>query len=293
MDALGCAFLPTLCALCGSSLPRLFHAPICAACSSEIPVDSPPACGCCGESLDAPPPVVPSAPEPLCRSRRLDPPPRCCRLPFVRVVSFGPYSGRMRGAAHVRPYDGLTPAARQSGQMLASASATLTREVAGEMLVVLVPLRRSKSTAHGFNQAHALAVEVLAHLRKTRPEWCLTLAPSTRMRRRAPIRQAGPTLLERRLNVGGALRVSDPATVAGKHLLVVDDILTTGASARATGRALLQAGAETVWIATLARRTGASVDNAFKAADDQAEIGAVPDFRARLASMYSENQPSF
>jgi predicted amidophosphoribosyltransferase len=199
----------------------------------------------------------------------------------------------MRGAVHVLEYDGLTPAARQSGQMLASAIAKLTHEVPGEMLVVPPPHRWSKFTALGFNQPPALAVEVLAHLRKTHPEWCFTLAPSTLMRLRATSSQAGLAPQERRLSVGGAFRVSDPAAVAGKHILVVDDILTTGAGARATARAMLQAGAVSVWIATLARRTGASAYNAFQAADDQSEIGAVPDFRARLASMYSQNQPSF
>jgi hypothetical protein len=74
---------------------------------------------------------------------------------------------------------------------------------------------------------------------------------------------------------------------------VVDDVITTGASARPTARALLKTGAETVWITTLARRTGATADKAFEAADDRSEIGAVPDFCARQASMYSQNQPSF
>jgi predicted amidophosphoribosyltransferase len=177
--------------------------------------------------------------------------------------------------------------------MLASAIDPLAPRVPGEILVVPVSLHRSRCTARGFNQGRALAVEVLAHLRKTHPEWCLTLAPSTLMHQRATSSQAGLSPLRRRLKVGGAFGVSDPATVAGKHILVVDDLLTRGASARATARALLQAGAETVWITTLARRTGATAYDAVKVADDQSEIGAVPDFCARLASMFSQNQPSF
>ncbi len=73
------------------------------------------------------------------------------------------------------------------------------------------------------------------------------------MRLRATESQAGLTPRQRRLNVRGAFEVSDPAAVAGKHILVVDDILTTGATARAAARALNRAGAESVWVATLAR----------------------------------------
>jgi predicted phosphoribosyltransferase len=53
--------------------------------------------------------------------------------------------------------------------------------------------------------------------------------------------------------VRGAFAVSDPARVAAQNVLVVDDILTTGATARAAARALVEAGAASVWVATLAR----------------------------------------
>jgi hypothetical protein len=55
------------------------------------------------------------------------------------------------------------------------------------------------------------------------------------------------------LNVRGAFSVSDPAAVAAKHILLIDDIFTTGATARAASQALLNAGAASVWVATLAR----------------------------------------
>jgi pyrimidine operon attenuation protein/uracil phosphoribosyltransferase len=73
------------------------------------------------------------------------------------------------------------------------------------------------------------------------------------MRLRPTESQAGLTPRQRRLNVRGAFSVSTPATVAAKHILLVDDIFTTGATARAASQALLRAGAATVWVATLAR----------------------------------------
>jgi predicted amidophosphoribosyltransferase len=88
---------------------------------------------------------------------------------------------------------------------------------------------------------------------KSHPQWRLTLAASTLMRLRATESQAGLTPRQRRLNVRGAFSVSDPSKVLMQNVLLVDDILTTGATARAAAQALLNAGAASVWVATLAR----------------------------------------
>ncbi len=159
----------------------------------------------------------------------------------------------MKAAIHALKYDGLHPAGRMLGQMLARAIAQLANEAPAEMLVVPVPLHRSKYAQRGFNQARELAVRALKSLRKTHPEWRLTLAASTLMRLRATASQAGLSSHERRLNVRGAFTVSDTAVVDGKHILVIDDIFTTGATARAAAQALVRAGAASVWVATLAR----------------------------------------
>jgi ComF family protein len=159
----------------------------------------------------------------------------------------------MRAAIHALKYDGLHPAAYGLGRMLAEAIAQLAAEAPAEMLVVPVPLHRSKYAQRGFNQARSLAANALGFLRKSHPEWRLTMASSTLMRLRATESQAGLTFRQRRLNVRGAFTVSDPAAVAGKHILVIDDIFTTGATARAASQALVRAGAASVWVATLAK----------------------------------------
>ena len=159
----------------------------------------------------------------------------------------------MKAAIHALKYDRLLPAARPLGRMLAEAIAQLAAEAPAEMLVIPVPLHWSKLAERGFNQARSLAVYALGFLRKTHPEWRLTLASSTLMRLRATESQAGLTFHQRRLNVRGAFTVSDPAAVASKHILLIDDIFTTGATARAAAQALTRAGAASVWVATLAR----------------------------------------
>jgi phosphoribosylpyrophosphate synthetase len=73
------------------------------------------------------------------------------------------------------------------------------------------------------------------------------------MRLRATESQAGLAPRARRINVRGAFSVSDPSKVAAQNILLVDDILTTGATARAAAQTLLKAGAASVWVATLAR----------------------------------------
>jgi len=159
----------------------------------------------------------------------------------------------MKEAVHVFKYDRLYAVAPRLGQMLAEAIMQLAADAPVEMLVVPVPLHKSKHAQRGFNQARVLATHALKSLEKTHPEWRLNLAASSLVRLRATESQAGLTPRMRRMNVRGAFKVSDPAAVSKRHLLVIDDIMTTGATARAVSKALRDAGAASVWVATLAR----------------------------------------
>ena len=200
----------------------------------------------CGDTLDAPVQAGPTS-SGQCRACRMAPP------PFVRAVAYGPYQDRMKAAIHALKYDRLHAAAGGLGRMLAEAIAKLADDASAEMLVVPVPLHQSKHAERGFNQARSLAIHALAALGESHPAWRLTMAPRTLMRLRATESQFGLTPRQRRLNVRGAFEVSDPAAVTMKHVLIIDDILTTGATARAAAKTLMKAGAASVWVATLAR----------------------------------------
>jgi ComF family protein len=247
MDALSCALLPASCALCGSPLPQLSHVPICSVCWTEFPLQTTPACAICGDTLDVPISNENPASVSFCRTCRLTPP------PYVRAVSHGLYQDRLKAAIHALKYDLLHPAARELGRMLALAIAQLADEAPAEMLVVPITLHRSKYQQRGFNQVRALAEHALRFLRKSHPQWSLTLANSALMRHRSTESQAGLTLRGRRMNVSGAFTVSNPAAIDSKDILLVDDIFTTGATARAAAQVLIRAGAASVWVATLAR----------------------------------------
>lgn len=243
---MSCAFLPASCSLCGSPLPHLSSAPICDVCWSETPLEPGPVCALCGDSL-----LSSSAPTTsdagFCRACRLAPP------PFRRAVAYGTYDGRLRDLLHALKYGGLRPAASELGHRLAMGICQLAPEIPQELTVIPVPLHRSKQADRGFNQANLLAAEAVRALRATHPEWRLTLTVHVLVRTRATDSQAGLTPGQRRRNLNRAFEVRHAKSIAGKDVLLIDDILTTGATARAASKALLDAGAASVWVATLAR----------------------------------------
>ncbi|HWG20008.1 MAG TPA: ComF family protein [Terracidiphilus sp.] len=210
-----------------------------------MPILSGPVCIRCGDGLPIAGEFSTSSEE--CRACRLAPP------AFERAVAYGRYQDRMRGAIHALKYDRIHSAARRLGRMLAQAILKLADQAPSELLVVPVPLHRSKHAQRGFNQARVLARYAVAALRASRPAWNLKLAPTTLMRLRATESQAGLSPRQRRINVRGAFQVADAKAVRDRHILLIDDILTTGATARAASQALKQAGAASVWVATLAR----------------------------------------
>ena len=112
-------------------------------------------------------------------------------------------------------------------------------------MVVPVPLHWRRRLERGFNQSRALAAAVAKR-------YGVPVSGALR-RRRATATQAGLTNARRRENVSGAFVVQRKAAVAGRRILLVDDVMTTGATAAACASALKRAGARYVALLTLAR----------------------------------------
>ena len=118
--------------------------------------------------------------------------------------------------------------------------------VEGERLLVPVPLHRSRLWGRGFNQSALVARELSRRL-----GIAADLLALMRIRRTPPLKGMSP--LQRRKTVAGAFRVRDKAAVAGKTVILVDDVLTTGSTAEACARTLKRAGAARVELVSWAR----------------------------------------
>ncbi len=158
---------------------------------------------------------------------------------YDEAFCYGAYDGALRQLIHLLKYSGMRPLAQPLGAMMANA---LPRDRKFDV-VTPVPLHWFRRWNRGFNQAGLLG-KVLAKRRGIRF--------ANLLRRRAATRsQAGLGNSQRRENVAAAFTARH--RVAGQRILLIDDVLTTGATAAACARALKKAGAKSVSLLTLAR----------------------------------------
>ena len=247
-DSLGSSIFPAACALCDTPLARLSRAPICRTCWADLPPQRGTLCLGCGEALGAHlfagEDRAPG--DWLCRPCRVVPP------AFERAVAPGVYGGTLRALLHLLKYNGMEPIARPLGALMAAQVAALPG-LPRELTIVPVPLWAGKRKHRGFNQAELLARSLAREGRRRGLK--LRVVPGLLERRRATETQAGLSPAGRRRNLQAAFVVPRTETkpLAGRDLLLVDDIYTTGATARAASAALKRAGAREVWVATAAR----------------------------------------
>ncbi len=198
-------------------------------------------CRICGEKLFCS--FVDTGDGPLCgMCRRAEP-------RFKRAVAFGAYEGALRDVIHLFKYNGIKPAGKLLGRLLHGAAAAMA--LPDSMIVIPVPLWSGKRQTRGFNQAEAIARAFLAF----QGARSIQLDTDILARTRDTVSQTGLTRHQRRANVRGAFKVLRPERVKDRTVLIVDDVMTTGTTAGECARVLRRAGAQEVFVATVARAT--------------------------------------
>ena len=186
-----------------------------------------------------------------------------CRLappPFAGAVAFAAYDSEMRELLHTLKFGGMRRVAEHVlGECAAAALLKLDGQAASELVVVPVPLFKERERQRGFNQAGLLAKAAVQRLKKQRPAWNLILRSDAlvRVKDTRALYALRPT--QRRRGLKGAFQVGEVEAVRGREVVLVDDILTTGATARECAKVLLRAGATKVWVATVARARPESI----------------------------------
>jgi ComF family protein len=223
--------LPRLCASCREPIKT---EGLCAACWSQLSFIAPPYC----ERLGIPFPYDPG-PGVISIEAIADPP------AYRRARAAVRYGDVASTLVHALKYGDRLDLAPLMGRWMANAGRELLAEADA---MVPVPLHWRRHWARRFNQAETLA-GIIAKASG------VAVARSALKRVKATPQQVGLSQSERALNVQGAFRVpsSGEPEVAGRRLLLVDDVLTTGSTLDACARALLRGGAAQVDVLVFAR----------------------------------------
>jgi ComF family protein len=155
------------------------------------------------------------------------------------------YGDLAREAIHAFKFGGRRTLADPLGDLLAGLGLSALPGAAPDVLVP-VPLHPCRARERGYNQALLLA-------RRLERAWGVPVAVDALRRAVATQPQADLDAAARRRNVRDAFAVHSPELVAGRHVLLVDDVLTTGATAGECAMSLRRAGAATVGVLTVAR----------------------------------------
>lgn len=226
------AVLPPRCLRCGVTVDGV--GALCPDCWSQMAFLGAPHCACCGYPFE-----FEMAPGALCAACMRE------RPAFDRARAVLRYDEASRDLVLAFKHADRTDGAPAYGRWLARAGAELLPEVD---LIAAVPLHWSRLFARRYNQAALLA---LALGRATG----LPAVPDLLARGRRTPSQGRLSAAARARNVAGAFTVRPRrrAALAGRRVLLVDDVLTTGATAEACARVLRRAGAAAVDVLTLAR----------------------------------------
>jgi len=237
LGALASVVFPGPCRICSQSLANASRIPICTKCLDGFLRIGEPMCLCCGRPFVSG--VAAQAVEPLCR---------LCRAKFYafdRARSFAIYDDALIEAVLLLKYEQVT---RLGGWFAARLAEIVLREpdVWRADVVVPVPLHRDRQRERGYNQAELIARPLAKRLG-------LKLESRLLVRTRPRPPQLVLSRSEHWKSVRGAYATREGLPVDNLRVLLVDDVLTTGATLDACARTLKKAGAAAVLGLTVAR----------------------------------------
>jgi len=230
--------LPPACQLCGETLIPSSVIHLCQPCRERFPKITSPRCPHC-----LLPHATPAGADYPCEECLRNP------LPTSQVVALGSYQEGLREAIHRFKFRGGIGLSRPFGELLASSLAE------GKIIpdsIVPVPLHGRRLRRRGYNQSHLIARELQRSLGGVLEKRLLVRSQETLPQQELP-------LSERRRNVRGAFMVT--RKLGGESILLVDDVLTTGATVRGCAEVLRKAGAADIVVAVLARAPRPGGDN--------------------------------
>lgn len=223
---------PKTCFGCKKRMPSLAENYICPDCLRKIDKPKPPFCIKCGKSIDI---------------LDMDRCPECTGYGyyFTRGYTSSIYEGLIKEGIHYFKYNSHTYLSKTlAGLMIDFALEYIDLNTIDA--IVSVPLHWRKQRDRGFNQSKILG-KILSKNTK------IPFIQKGLFRIKAIRPQVEFPRRERITNVSGAFKVTSPKNFLNKHVLLIDDVFTTGATLNECSKILLESGAKEVWVFTLAR----------------------------------------
>ena len=226
---------PKTCLACKNKLDKQDENEfICGHCWGKIIKNAPPFCNSCGRQLKKN-----NFAKSIC--------PKClkAKLHFDRAFSPCVYDGVIKELIHEFKYNGKVYLGKTLSRLLIDFIVEFDLPVTYLDCVIPMPLHKTRLREREFNQAQVLSQYIA-------DEFNLAILNDTLLRYRYTKTQTELVLSKRIINVADSFSVEKPEKISGKNILLIDDVMTTGATSSEAARSLKESGANIVFVLTLA-----------------------------------------